>query len=159
MIRTQRSLTETCELNIQKYDLPPHFLVTDFFARCPLVFALFQSNLNRNDEGNDHLKKPSTAGTGGKKAIARKSTDRGKNNNDGRRSFTDKTPTPGRRKPRYRPGTKALKEIRKYLKTTNLLIPALPFSRLIREIVQDVSPIKDLRFQKRGIRGISGDVV
>ena len=79
---------------------------------------------------------------------------RGKNNNDGRRSFTDKTPTPGRRKQRYRPGTKALKEIRKYQRSTNLLIPALPFSRLIREIVQDVSPIKDLRFQKTALMAL-----
>jgi len=107
-----------------------------------------------DDEGNDQFKRPSTAGIGGKKAIARKSTDRGKNNNDGRRSFTDKTPTPGRKKQRYRPGTKALKEIRKYQKSTNLLIPALPFSRLIREIVQDVSPIKDLRFQKSALMAL-----
>ena len=44
--------------------------------------------------------------------------------------------TPGRR--RHRPGTKALLEIRKYQKTTSLLIPRLPFSRVIREICQQV---------------------
>ncbi|EFJ40146.1 hypothetical protein VOLCADRAFT_69930, partial [Volvox carteri f. nagariensis] len=35
---------------------------------------------------------------------------------------------------RYRPGTVALREIRKYQKTTGLLIRKLPFSRLVREI-------------------------
>ena len=44
--------------------------------------------------------------------------------------------TPGRRK--YRPGTRALMEIRKFQKTTQLLIPRLPFSRVIREICDQV---------------------
>ncbi|GLC49832.1 hypothetical protein PLESTB_000313700 [Pleodorina starrii] len=35
---------------------------------------------------------------------------------------------------RYRPGTVALREIRKYQKSTGLLIRKLPFSRLVREI-------------------------
>lgn len=44
----------------------------------------------------------------------------------------------GQRKPhRHRPGTLALKEIRKYQKTTDLLIRKLPFRRLVREIAQD----------------------
>lgn len=38
---------------------------------------------------------------------------------------------------RFRPGTVALKEIRKYQKTTDLLIRRLPFQRLVREISQD----------------------
>lgn len=37
---------------------------------------------------------------------------------------------------RYRPGTVALREIRKYQKTTDLLIRKLPFQRLVREIAQ-----------------------
>ena len=37
---------------------------------------------------------------------------------------------------RYRPGTVALREIRKYQKSTELLIRKLPFSRLCREIAQ-----------------------
>lgn len=45
------------------------------------------------------------------------------------------------RKPhRFRPGTVALREIRKYQKTADRLIPRKPFLRLIREVVQDVSP-------------------
>jgi histone H3 len=44
----------------------------------------------------------------------------------------------GVKKPhRYRPGTVALREIRKYQKTTELLIRKLPFQRLVREVSQD----------------------
>lgn len=43
------------------------------------------------------------------------------------------TVSPGnRKKPRYKPGTVALREIRRYQKTTELLIAKLPFSRLVR---------------------------
>ena len=44
---------------------------------------------------------------------------------------------PQRRKLRYRPGTVALRQIRRYQKTTDLLIRKLPFYRLVREILQD----------------------
>lgn len=44
-----------------------------------------------------------------------------------------------KRKRRYRPGTIALREIRKYQRSTELLIRKLPFSRLVREISNDVS--------------------
>ena len=49
----------------------------------------------------------------------------------------------GVKKPhRFRPGTVALREIRRYQKSTELLIRKLPFQRLVREIAQDfkVSP-------------------
>jgi len=46
---------------------------------------------------------------------------------------------------RYKPGTVALREIRKYQKSTDLLIRKLPFQRLVREIAQDFK--SDLRFQ------------
>ena len=52
----------------------------------------------------------------------------------------------GVKKPhRYRPGTVALREIRRYQKSTDLLIRKLPFQRLVREIAQDFK--SDLRFQ------------
>ena len=38
---------------------------------------------------------------------------------------------------RFRPGTVALREIRRYQKSTELLIRKLPFQRLVREIAQD----------------------
>ena len=44
----------------------------------------------------------------------------------------------GNKKPhRFRPGTVALREIRKYQKSTELLIRKLPFSRLVREYLLD----------------------
>merc|ERR1739842_107624 len=52
----------------------------------------------------------------------------------------------GVKKPhRSRPGTVALREIRRYQKSTELLIRKLPFQRLVREIAQDFKT--DLRFQ------------
>jgi histone H3 len=50
---------------------------------------------------------------------------------------------------RYRPGTVALREIRRYQKSTDLLIRKLPFQRLVREIAQDFR--QDLRFQSTAI--------
>jgi len=58
--------------------------------------------------------------------------------------------TGGVKKPhRFRPGTVALREIRKYQKTTELLIRKLPFQRLVREIAQDFKT--DLRFQSSAV--------
>lgn len=52
----------------------------------------------------------------------------------------------GVKKPyRYRPGTVALREIRRYQKTTELLIQKLPFQRFVREIAQEFKT--DLRYQ------------
>jgi len=46
---------------------------------------------------------------------------------------------PGIKKPhRYRPGTVALREIRRYQKGTELLIRKKPFQRLVREIMEDL---------------------
>jgi histone H3 len=54
--------------------------------------------------------------------------------------------TGGVKKPfRFRPGTVALRMIRKYQKGTELLLRKLPFQRLVREIAQDYR--SDLRFQ------------
>jgi histone H3 len=44
----------------------------------------------------------------------------------------------GVKKPhRYRPGTVALQEIRRFQKSTQLLIRKAPFQRLVKEIVQN----------------------
>ncbi|PNH08355.1 histone H3 [Tetrabaena socialis] len=43
-------------------------------------------------------------------------------------------PSPVKKPHRYRPGTVALREIRKYQKSTELLFRKLPFARLVREI-------------------------
>jgi len=59
----------------------------------------------------------------------------------------------GVKKPhRFRPGTVALREIRRYQKSTELLIRKLPFQRLVREIAQDYKT--DLRFQSSAIAAL-----
>ena len=59
----------------------------------------------------------------------------------------------GIKKPhRYRPGTVAIREIRKYQKTTDLLISKLPFQRLVREIAQNFK--SDLRFQMSAVAAL-----
>ena len=56
----------------------------------------------------------------------------------------------GVKKPhRFRPGTVALREIRRFQRSTDLLIRRLPFQRLVREIVQDYKP--DIRFQSNAL--------
>ncbi|WCJ22390.1 Histone H3 [Euphorbia peplus] len=44
-----------------------------------------------------------------------------------------------KKKHRYRPGTVALREIRRYQKSVELLIPAAPFIRLVRELTGQYS--------------------
>lgn len=53
---------------------------------------------------------------------------------------------------RFRPGTVALREIRRYQKSTELLIRKLPFQRLVREIAQEFK--SDLRFQGSAIMAL-----
>nr|XP_014332608.1 PREDICTED: uncharacterized protein LOC102284960 [Bos mutus] len=61
--------------------------------------------------------------------------------------------TGGVKKPhRYRPGTVALREIRRYQKSTELLIRKLPFQRLVREIAQDFKT--GLRFQSSAVMAL-----
>ena len=66
--------------------------------------------------------------------------------------------TGGVKKPhRYRPGTVALREIRRYQKSTELLIRKLPFQRLVREIAQDFKT--DFRFQSAAIGALQVKVL
>ena len=60
---------------------------------------------------------------------------------------------------RYRPGTVALKQIRQYQKTTELLIRKLPFQWLVREIARDSEVIRSplcgkVRFQSAAIMAL-----
>ena len=69
----------------------------------------------------------STRGKSPRKQLATKA---------GRKSAPSTAGTP---KPhRYRPGTVALREIRKYQKSTYLLLRKAPFSRLVREVCDDI---------------------
>jgi histone H3/H4 len=49
----------------------------------------------------------------------------------------------------FSPGSVALREIRRYQKSSDLLIRKLPFQRLVREIAQDFK--QELRFQSTAI--------
>ena len=51
-----------------------------------------------------------------------------------------------------RPGTVALREIRRYQRSTDLLIRKLPFQRLVRETAQEFTT--DIRFQSTAILAI-----
>ena len=48
---------------------------------------------------------------------------------------------------RYRPGTVALREIRRYQKSTELLIRKAPFQRLVREIAEQLADDNHLQFR------------
>ncbi|RKF58183.1 histone H3-like centromeric protein hH3v [Golovinomyces cichoracearum] len=64
-------------------------------------------------------------------------------------------PLPRDKKRRYRPGTVALKEIRRYQRSTDLLIRKLPFSRLVREVALQVRPADEgWRWQSQAIQAL-----
>ena len=64
------------------------------------------------------------------------------------------------KKKRYRPNVKALREIRRYQsgpEATKLLIPRLPFARLVKEIAQRLSAQNNfhgLRFQSLALSAL-----
>ena len=53
---------------------------------------------------------------------------------------------------RYRPGTVALRQVKKYQKSTELLLRKLPFQRLVRETAEEFKA--DLRFQSSAIAAL-----
>lgn len=64
-------------------------------------------------------------------------------------------PIPQRKKHRYKPGTVALQEIRRYQRSTDLLLLKLPFSRLVREIALSLRPSnEDFRWQSQAIQAL-----
>ncbi len=62
-----------------------------------------------------------------------------------------KAPRSCRRPRRYRPGTVALREIRRHQKSWNLLIPKIIFQRLVREITYNKLKRPDLKFQSTAL--------
>ena len=108
--------------------------------------------------GKAPTRKPKTSNptTKGKKTLKDRKTMGGK---APRKQFITKPPhkltpaTGGVKKPhRFKPRTVALQEICRYQKSTDLLIAMLPFSRLFREIAQDVGHHGyDYRFQSATI--------
>ncbi|XP_006817635.1 histone H3.3-like [Saccoglossus kowalevskii] len=91
------------------------------------------------------------------KQTARKSTGRKDSKNlqkklgakVGRKSHRDKSGDVKTKPHRYRPGIVALRDIRRYQKSTELLLLKMPFQRLVREITLQFS--KDIRYQSAAL--------
>jgi len=60
-----------------------------------------------------------------------------------------------KKKRHFRPGTVALREIRRYQKSGETLIAKLPFKRLVKEIVQDVTGgVEEWRFKASAVAAL-----
>jgi histone H3 len=92
----------------------------------------FDQPFEEEEEAEEKKPKAKGTGKGGKKPV-RKLT--------GKRPAKDKTKK-----------SKALKEIMRYQKSTELLIKKLPFQRLVREIAQDSKT--DLRFASTAMAAV-----
>lgn len=104
--------------------------------------AVTTANRRRSGEGAGGSSSPARPAPRSAKPTARKSTGgrpptvlattRASNTSRGRVSETTSVQTSTtRKKPRFRPGTVALREIRKYQKSTDLLLRKLPFARIV----------------------------
>ncbi|KAG8217182.1 histone H3-like protein [Butyriboletus roseoflavus] len=99
-----------------------------------------EDGLIPSDGTSNQTARKTTGGKAPRKQLATKQT----------RKSVAAAATGGVKKPhRFRPGTVALREIRRYQKSTELLIRKLPFQRLVREIAQDFKT--DLRFQSSAV--------
>ena len=56
------------------------------------------------------------------------------------------------KKTRFKPGTVALREVKKYQRSTSLVLPKAPFQRLVREIAQSYD--HELRFQRHALQAV-----
>ncbi|KAB2575827.1 putative histone H3 protein [Lasiodiplodia theobromae] len=106
--------------------------------------------------GTKQKKRPSTGGKPrGRPSLASQATPvrRGRGPRSSNVSAGD--PTPSRKKYRHKPGTNALKEIRRYQRSTDLLLLKLPFARLVREIALNLVPDGEaLRWQSQAIQAL-----
>ena len=57
-----------------------------------------------------------------------------------------------RKKNRYKPGTVTLREVKRYQKTTDMLLPRASFQRLVRSITMDMD--HSLRFQSQALHAL-----
>ena len=89
----------------------------------------------------------------GKVAFKKKRAAKGQHASKARKSNKSNA---GVKKPhRYRPGTVALREIRRYQKSADLLIRKLPFARVVKEITyKDVEAGKDKRYTATAMLGL-----
>ncbi|RMY93202.1 hypothetical protein D0862_09292 [Hortaea werneckii] len=95
-------------------------------------------------------------GRGGRPSFGGKHTPGRTSTKAPRRPTAAPPASPGRRKPRYKPGTVALREIRRYQKSTDLLMAKLPFARLVREISMHMVTVNSeiTRWQSQAIQAL-----
>ncbi|KAJ4786512.1 histone H3.2 [Rhynchospora pubera] len=136
---TQSNAHETINVKISSRSFSSLTSIILSFSHCCQTFA-FQLHSSKMARTKQTARK-STGGKAPRKQLATKAA---------RKSAPA---TGGVKKPhRFRPGTVALREIRKYQKSTELLIRKLPFQRLVREIAQDFKT--DLRFQSSAVAAL-----
>jgi histone H3/H4 len=136
------------------------FVATDIFFQLQINPELKKKgliNTFRNPNLSKHsimarfkhtaVKRNSTGGKAPRKALAGKKTN--KNLASVAASEIMANLQKVKKQHRYRPGTVALREIRKYQKNTQLLLRKTPFCRLVREIAERYR--SDLRFQQSAI--------
>ncbi|OJJ43783.1 hypothetical protein ASPZODRAFT_135809 [Penicilliopsis zonata CBS 506.65] len=102
---------------------------------------------------NDGATKP---GRGGRKSGGTRGGKRPPGTS-GQSNIQPGDPTPKGRRHRYKPGTVALKEIRKYQRSYDLLLRKLPFARLVREVALELLPANvgaELRWQSHAIQAL-----
>ncbi|CAG2110592.1 unnamed protein product [Medioppia subpectinata] len=109
-----------------------------------------------NSQRTDTQSTSSGGGAGSRRSVSRRDmarileTKTGNGSGFGRRSTGGAHQLGGVMRPhRYRPGTIALREICRYQRSTELLVPRLPFQRLVREITADLK--NDLKFQSAAL--------
>ena len=134
------TLFETNQLDQTKVDPSPQ-LGINIWSWAQTAFSLISDPNSSTMARTKQTARKSTGGKAPRKQLATKAA---------RKSAPA---TGGVKKPhRYRPGTVALREIRRYQKSTELLIRKLPFQRLVREIAQDFKT--DLRFQSSAVMAL-----
>lgn len=57
-----------------------------------------------------------------------------------------------KRKMRFKAGTVALREVKRYQKTTDMMLPRAPFQRLVRSIAMDMD--HTMRFQSQALHAL-----
>lgn len=101
------------------------------------------AGLNENAQRTQSLQSCNSRGKRGGGSKTEEKTEKPKSSKGGKKADSEEK---AKKHHRFRPGTVALRDIRKHQKSSDCLaFPKQPFSRLIREIAQDFKT--DLRFE------------
>ena len=115
------------------------------------VRELKQAPLEGKQGGKAPTKQQVRVATGGGKGKSKRTSKRNRaSRRDEHGRLVRKDVESGHKRPhRFRPNQRALREIRQYQKSTDLLINKLAFQRLVREIAGEIR--SDLRFQSAAL--------